>query len=259
MLTSKKKSFIPDVVYHYTSMNGLLGIIEGCIWATNIRYLNDISEYNHFLTLVKTRLLQLRTPHKLRYVSRVVATRKNRRPPAYMDVPFVASFTESRDSLAHWRSYCPQGNGVCIGLRTESIKAANLEKAHKGRCQAGFFAVGYLEPNDVKSLDKMIGKILAQSDSNIEAIESASGRIASVEDRVGSLRAGLEVQAAMTKHSSFNVEREYRLLAWLYGQGELVSYRPSRSSLIPYLKCDYLTQYRQPLRLVGHAPRRVVS
>src|ERR1700756_2182500 len=98
MLKSKKKSSIPDVVYHYTSMNGLLGIIEGCIWATSILYLNDISEYNHFLTLVKTRLLQLRKVHKLSYFSRVVATRKNRRPPAYMDVPFVASFSESRDS-----------------------------------------------------------------------------------------------------------------------------------------------------------------
>jgi len=44
MLTSKEKSSVPDVVYHYTSMNGLLGIIEGYIWATNILYLNDISE-----------------------------------------------------------------------------------------------------------------------------------------------------------------------------------------------------------------------
>jgi hypothetical protein len=236
MLTSKKKSSVPDVVYHYTSMKGLLGIIEGCIWATNILYLSDISEYNHFLTLVKTRLLRLRKTHQLRYVSRVVATRKNRRPPAYMDVPFVASFTESRDSLAHWRSYCPQGNGVCIGLRTESIKAANLDKTHGGMCQAGFFAVEYLEPNDVKSLDKMIRKLSAESASIIEATESAFGRIASVRDRVGRLRAAFEVRAAMIKHSSFNVEREYRLLAWLYGQGELVSFRPSRSSLLPYLE-----------------------
>jgi len=166
----------------------------------------------------------------------VVASRRNRRPPAYMDVPFVASFSESRDSLAHWRSYCPQGNGVCIGLRTESINAANLEKARKGMCQAGFFAVGYVEPNDVKRLDEMIDKILADSASTLDAMESAKGRIASLKNRVGMFRAGLELRAAMTKHSSFNVEREYRLLAWLYGQGELVSYRPSRSTLVPYLK-----------------------
>lgn len=235
MLTSTKKSSVPDVVYHYTSMNGLLGIIEGCIWATNILYLNDISEYNHFLTLAKKRLLQFRK-HKSLYVLRLVATRKNRRPPAYMDVPFVASFTESRDSLAHWRSYCPQGNGVCIGLRTESIKAANLEKASEGGCQALFVPVGYLDPHDVKSLDKMIGKIFAEANSYFKAVESKFGRTPSVEDWVGYMRAGLELRASMTKHSSFNVEREYRLVALLYGQGKLVSFRPSRSSLIPYLK-----------------------
>ena len=42
-------SVIPRVVYHYTSMDAMLGIVEGCIWATNIRYLNDVSEYDHFL------------------------------------------------------------------------------------------------------------------------------------------------------------------------------------------------------------------
>jgi hypothetical protein len=33
------------LLYHYTDLRGLLGILEsGSIWATHIRFLNDLSE-----------------------------------------------------------------------------------------------------------------------------------------------------------------------------------------------------------------------
>ena len=37
---------LPAFIYHYTRREGLLGIIEKqVLWATNIRYLNDSSEF----------------------------------------------------------------------------------------------------------------------------------------------------------------------------------------------------------------------
>jgi Protein of unknown function (DUF2971) len=42
------------VIYHYTNQAGLLGILSSKeIWATHIRYLNDASEYNRGLEIVK--------------------------------------------------------------------------------------------------------------------------------------------------------------------------------------------------------------
>jgi hypothetical protein len=39
---------LPARVYHYTSTDGLLGILDsGHLWATDLRYLNDTSEL-HF-------------------------------------------------------------------------------------------------------------------------------------------------------------------------------------------------------------------
>lgn len=36
----------PQVLYHYTTREGLNGILStGGVWATNIRFLNDASEY----------------------------------------------------------------------------------------------------------------------------------------------------------------------------------------------------------------------
>lgn len=36
----------PPILHHYTTQEGLLGIVESkSIWATNIYYLNDAAEY----------------------------------------------------------------------------------------------------------------------------------------------------------------------------------------------------------------------
>ncbi|HZI57439.1 MAG TPA: DUF2971 domain-containing protein [Verrucomicrobiae bacterium] len=237
-MRNKEKSSVPEVVYHYTSMNALLGIVEGDIWATNILYLNDISEYSHFINLVRSRLPHFARSHSFRYpdlIPRLIA-RRTRRSHSYMDVPFVASFSQDRDSLTHWRSYCPQGNGVCIGFRSASLRSAYLEKAEPQMCLAGFCAVNYLRPDDLKSLDLMISEAIADSERLVAAMEPGQGTIASVANRVGSMRAQFEFRSGMIKHESFKDEREYRLIVSLFDHGDLVSHRPSRTTLVPYLK-----------------------
>jgi hypothetical protein len=231
-------SVIPKVVYHYTSMDALLGIIDGYIWATNILYLNDVSEYEHFLRLVRNRLPQLANSPRFHHrglVARLIARRKVL-VPAYMDLPFVASFSQQRDSLAHWRSYCSRGNGVCIGFKSASLNGAYLEKAEKNLCLARLWPVMYLGTDNVKALDAMINQVLSESISLLGRMESAQGAVATDNDRVGLIRANLEIQAGRTKHKSFMHEREYRLVASLFAQNELVSFRASRSALVPYLK-----------------------
>src|SRR5437868_11310878 len=43
-----------DVLWHYTSPNGMLGIIASkSLWATNILYLNDVEEFYHVADLVE--------------------------------------------------------------------------------------------------------------------------------------------------------------------------------------------------------------
>src|SRR5204862_6099100 len=44
----RKLPAVPDVLYHYTNMLGLCGIIDSQrFWATDIRYLNDSKEMSH--------------------------------------------------------------------------------------------------------------------------------------------------------------------------------------------------------------------
>ena len=49
----------PDkILYHYTSQKGVLGILDSQeIWATNILYLNDHSEYLYAMEMVSSFLI----------------------------------------------------------------------------------------------------------------------------------------------------------------------------------------------------------
>lgn len=51
----------PSVLYHYTTQQGLLGIISDKeIWATHTQYLNDAREFRHALDIVKQELSAMR-------------------------------------------------------------------------------------------------------------------------------------------------------------------------------------------------------
>jgi hypothetical protein len=44
---------IPAVLYHYTSMDGLVGIVTNKqIWASHVPYLNDRTEQEHIWSLI---------------------------------------------------------------------------------------------------------------------------------------------------------------------------------------------------------------
>src|SRR2546423_10494745 len=44
----------PRLLYHYTSADGLLGMLQGRqLWATNVRFMNDTSELAYGIRLVR--------------------------------------------------------------------------------------------------------------------------------------------------------------------------------------------------------------
>src|SRR5215510_2035523 len=54
----------PDLLFHYTSPTGLIGIVkEKQVWATNITYLNDAKEIGHAVDYAMHFLKNLQAPH----------------------------------------------------------------------------------------------------------------------------------------------------------------------------------------------------
>jgi hypothetical protein len=258
-LTVPDQQEMPEVAYHYTSMETLLKIMDSkSIWATNIRYLNDVLERQHCLSAVQERL-----PGAIRDTGlplqdeRLVETllarfSENERAPFY-ELPFVASFSKDRDSLPQWRSYCHQGNGVCIGFRTDSLKktspatridvGGSERNTHVGTLT--FDSVSYLKTEDTNAIDDLIHKTMGRSLSLMSRIrvENTSAdpqpeQPIKVADFFWTL---IDTKASRIKHPSFSSENEYRLIVTTFaGLAEHLCFRSSRSTLIPYIPLKFL-------------------
>jgi hypothetical protein len=110
------RSAIPPLLYHYTSFNGLLGIIsEHQLRATLSEALNDGSEWEYGRELVA------------RYAASITDEVRNAvaPPSTFLQAPptaiFVACFCEEPNLLSMWRSYTAMGGGFSLGFDGHSL------------------------------------------------------------------------------------------------------------------------------------------
>jgi hypothetical protein len=102
---------IPEFLYHYTSQDGLLGIVQSrAIWATNISYMNDATEFG----LARDRLLEeIRT----RYIRKASVDVVSWITTKITDSPIcVSCFCEDGDLLSQWRGYAGDGYGYSLAF-----------------------------------------------------------------------------------------------------------------------------------------------
>ena len=53
-IISEYQKPVPDILYHYTTSDGLLGILkDNCFWLTNAYYLNDSTEIKYGNEIIK--------------------------------------------------------------------------------------------------------------------------------------------------------------------------------------------------------------
>jgi hypothetical protein len=108
-------------VYHYTTNEGLKGIIESkSLWATGGYYLNDTSEIEYGCRLAANSLKE-----KLGYAETEFArgvlnrARDDLRDPAQQAMRitnyYVACFCENDNLLSQWRTY--GHSGICGGIQ----------------------------------------------------------------------------------------------------------------------------------------------
>jgi len=112
----------PEVLYHYTTQTGFLGIIQSkTIWATDMRYLNDKREYLVALERLKERVTTLAESAEAGSPPAIFLAKVHQRLANIWGWPFfVASFSEDGDLLSQWRGY-GQGGGYALGIRGEFL------------------------------------------------------------------------------------------------------------------------------------------
>ncbi len=255
----------PELLYHYTTQHGLLGILKHkCIWATHIRYLNDTSEGNivsqvvfeefsgRYNTAPLFQMLGIATDKATGVVESVDEDTLGQGTTMASWVTsqnvFVSSFSENGDSLSQWRAYSERSGGYSIGFRPEYLRAVgerflSSRPDRFSRASDTLIRCIYYDEEEERSLKDEIKKLV-----NAYIEEAAAVTKLPVGEGIQGFRtpAGLAIKhflklgkrSAITKDNGFREEAEWRL-AFLLQQGSSITdieFKPGSSMPVPYLK-----------------------
>jgi len=217
----------PNVIYHYTTYDGLLGILNSkSLWSTDILYLNDAQENRVIFDLAKRFLLDEEEVRELFASSVIDYINKTRGPNV-----FVSSFSEDGDLLSQWRAYGKMSSSVSIGFkRTELMDLSKKQAFDLKRC--------IYDQDDQKELIRkgydVIFKKSQKVNSGKKYIEPVvrSTVISKQADFVNYL---MNI-APLIKDKGFREEKEWRLISTPDFDKKIL-FRSGSSFLIPY--CEF--------------------
>ncbi len=263
-----------DLIYHYTDLDGLLGIVRNhCFWASDLNTVNDPAERIHIWNELKA------------VVHEDVKEAREKLPSAYGDyleswehkiVPkprlterteyelflekldeglqksisilnfgsqfrvFSVSFCRQRDLLSQWRGYGFEGGGVCIGFH-KKILAEDFE-------QAELLTVEYRE----KKQRSFIRQLLKKAFLEYKDKTRSPGELQNLNDLALALCAVsiadlCNESGHRFKISGFEEEKERRLVCRLPDESLMgrVKIRSRSGKVVPYLEL---------VPLSGHLP-----
>ncbi len=247
-LTARLYADIPgDILYHYTTLKGLLGILASrTLWASDIRYMNDSAEMKHAADLIKQGVARRiaeghPNPKLLNQFQYWVGHRIT-----HGHMLFSASFRSNGNLLSQWRGYSSHGKGVSIGLDPQQILAlAKSQSFQVGRC--------VYEPEAQLAL-------ISQVVDAVEAVAEAQGECTdpqlrppdqSYYDSFEQVESDLLRIAAILKHPSFQEEEEWRVVSPVLSDlaGAPIRFREGTSMIIPYLEFRLSAGKDAPLEL----------
>jgi hypothetical protein len=268
--SSKSTVSIPkgNLLWHYTSQAGLIGIAENNnVWATNIFYMNDGSEYRYaaelILAVIDSHIEKMIEENPSVAPARISEYHYDDYPPEnrpplgqnlisdklalmnetkrmFQDIqnieyanehPFyIQSFTEKFDDLSQWRGYCPKGNGFCIGFRCDIL----IELAGDGTNDMLVDCI-YHNRKQVEKTREVISESLSSIDMAHEKGDAFKDTIF-FELHILEAVVSLMNLIPQFKHPSFHEETEWRLVYKPEKINDIIHHRPGNSMIIPCIK-----------------------
>jgi hypothetical protein len=211
------------ILFHYTSAEALIQIVKsGVLWASNINYLNDGSEFLHALAVADDVLQQIERRRRgapLIKALRAVLT------PVRRANTFVLSFSGASDLLSQWRAYCPASRGVAIGISLQRLRSVAASQ--------GFALTPCIY--DLSDQEAVVESILRELFRKFDAGPKRRD-VAFWADEFASR---FRIHAPAFKHSSFREEREWRLVSdELAVNDPGIRFRQGSSFVVPYVEFD---------------------
>lgn len=242
-------------LYHYTSSAGLIGILEhGKIWASEIRFLNDMQEFSRALQLIQDLNMKiLRSEGSQDQFTFPRLQELLNLPRHIITGLFVTSFSEEGNHLGQWRGYCPEG-GFSIGFNADYLK----EEYDPQRCL-------YETDDQIEYLEEYFTPLLSRA-HNVLSKNLTLGytheeleNIAREHDDVFSeVVDALKKYAPFVKHEKFREEKEWRIVKSTPIEDESVEFRAGKYQPIPYICLDVDVEMIEQI-VIGPTPEPDIS
>lgn len=219
----------PPILWHYTSIGGLQGIIANRnVWASDLRYLNDSEEFHWAIRRAQEYLARIHREISNDSIKAALSVTVGQFEYPENYGGYVFSLSESKDSLSMWRAYCHDG-GYAIGLRF-SFSASDERTVILAKCLY-----------DDKSQFDLIRRTVAryQEVFGPHADKYPEQRESHITEIYQRLTRELLVLAPMIKHESFEDEHEWRLIVPPKPNLWRLSFCPGRSMLTPYVELPW--------------------
>jgi hypothetical protein len=224
-----RQSRIPDLLYHYTTAQGLLGIVDGrSLWASDVRYMNDSSELTYAAGLIEAVTRELVSKPEYSAVRAIL--------PGGIDVadhvrsglrPFIACFCEEQDLLSQWRGYGAGQAAFSLGLDLGSIVRAGALPSKTYLRQ-----VVYEEEEQRALLTVALELWLGMSLKNLETRGLEPSDLFPY-PAIWALQETLAEYCLSFKHPTFAEEREWRLIKLVDVREESALRADSRDEQVP--------------------------
>lgn len=228
---------VPAVLYHYTSREGLLGILKsGSLWASSCMFMNDIKEFSHASNMLKD-AASVRSSRSSDWLHRQLLNHAQTLDTA-LDLRkqiAICSMSEDGDLLGQWRAYGRPGDSYAIGFDGLAL-AKELQR--QGVLLAPCV---YSAPEQQDAIDRTLDICLARaSKSGFTEADATARPIPTGLATLVSNAAMCYIQTCvLLKHPSFMEEREWRLVHL----GGDFKFRPGRSHLVPYAELAFGTPF----------------
>ena len=211
------------LLYHYTTLNGLLGIVRSrTLWASDIRYMNDSAELKHSADLIRIEVQEriARGQGKADLLGQFTDWISHRITNGHM--LFGASFRSHGNLLSQWRGYSSHGKGVSLGFAAESIL-----------------------------IRQVIDAVEAHVERHISGCTSRQRLSAIYQGVFENIEIDLLRIAAILKHPSFREEKEWRIVSPVYTDysNAPVLFREANAMLVPYMEFNLQPEAGRPLQL----------
>jgi DUF2971 family protein len=230
---------VPDVVYHYTTGAGLLGILSGKqLWQGDVEFMNDAEELVYPRNAVISKLRERaetiwpegggEDPGEPAWARAATIQRITTMLDRTFDATdatyhaYAACFCEDPDLLSQWRGYGGEG-GYAVGIRTRAlIEIARDQEILGDDLPGAFTKVSYgLEQAD-SAITSLTNQLVPEASAHWPNLAYHE------------LMWTVLPLVASVKHPSFAEEHEWRLITLRWRLPEGLRFRNTQIGFVPY-------------------------